>query len=89
MRITRAFVAACAVIALVLACVAGDPQGSLSGDDDGYDEASVVDISCVLPACRAEPVLVVQPTGTVFLNLPVPSSHLTPLEIFRPPRARA
>ena len=81
--------AACAVIALVLACVAGDPQGSLSGDDDGYDDASVADISCVLPACRAEPILIVQPARAVFLNQPAPSSRLTTLDIFRPPRARA
>ena len=81
--------AACAVFALVLACVAGDPQGSLSGDDDGYDDASVADISCVLPACRAEPVLAVQAAGAVFVNHPAPSSRLSTLEIFRPPRAGA
>ena len=83
------FVAACAVVALVAACVVGDPQGSLSGDDDGYDDTAIADVSCVLPACRAEPVLTLDLSGTVFVDQLAPPARRATLEIFRPPRARA
>ena len=89
MRILGRLVSACAIVALVLACVAGDPQGPLSGDDGNDDVSSVVDVSRILPAARTEPELVLAPTGTVFVDHQAPNARLSTLEIFRPPRARA
>jgi hypothetical protein len=88
-RILTRLVSACAVVALVLACVAGEPQGPLSGDDGNDDVSSVVDLSRILPATRTEPELALVPSGSVFINREVPNTRLTTLEIFRPPRARA
>jgi hypothetical protein len=88
-RILRKLVSACAVVALVLACVAGDPQGSLSGDDGNDDVSSVVDVSRILPATRTEPELALAPSGTVFVDHQSPNARLTSLEIFRPPRVAA
>jgi hypothetical protein len=80
---------ACAILALLLACVAGDSQGSLSGDDGNDDVSSFVDLSRILPATRTEPVLALAPSGSVFVDQQSPNARLTTLEIFRPPRARA
>jgi hypothetical protein len=88
-RILRRLVSACAVVALVLACVAGDPQGPLSGDDTTDDASSVLDLSRVLPAARTEPQLALAPSGPVFVDQQIPNARLTTLEIFRPPRAVA
>ena len=76
-------------MALVLACVTGDPQGSLSGDDGNDDVSSVIDLSRILPATRTEPELALAPSGTVFVDQRTPNARLTTLEIFRPPRLAA
>jgi hypothetical protein len=88
-RILGRLVSACAIVALVLACVAGDPQGPLSGDDGSDDVSSVVDVSRILPATRTEPELALAPSGSVFIDSAAPHARLTTLEIFRPPRATA
>jgi len=81
---------ACAILALLLACVAGDnTQGPLSGDDGSDDVSSFVDLSRILPATRTEPELALPPTGSVFVDQQSPHARLTTLEIFRPPRAVA
>ena len=89
MKLLGRIVSACAIVALVLACVAGDPQGSLSGDDGNDDVSSVVDLSRVLPASRTQPEVAIEPTGSVFVDQQTPHARLTTLEIFRPPRAAA
>lgn len=76
-------------MALVLACVATDPQGAVSGDDGGDDVAACCDLSAVLPAARAEPPLALSPCGAVFVDARAPSGRAPELEIFRPPEARA
>lgn len=77
----------CAIAALIVACVAGDPSGSLSGDDGNDDVPAATDAAPVLPASRAEPELVLRPSGSVFVDQRSPTSRLTTLDIFRPPRA--
>ena len=80
-------VATCVAAALVLACLAGDPQGSLSGDDSHGDVPSSLDISNALPATQIEPPLVPPVSGSVFVDHRLPPSRLTTAEVFRPPRA--
>ena len=87
MRSVRVLASICAVIALILACVAGDPSGSLSGDDGNDDVSAALDFSTVLPASRAEPELALSESELVFLDQRTPVSRLTTLDIFRPPRA--
>jgi hypothetical protein len=77
----------CAVVALILACVTGDPSGSLSGDDYNDDVPAAPDLSTALPATRAEPELALAAHGPVFVVRPAPTSRFTTLDIFRPPRA--
>ena len=89
MRTLARLASACAILALLLACLAGDTQGSLSGDDGSDDVSSFVDLSRILPATRSEPELALAPTGSVFVDQQSPNARLTTLEIFRPPRAVA
>lgn len=77
----------CAVAALVLACVTGDPSASLAGDDYNDDVPAAADLTTALPATRAEPQLALASHGSVFDVRPAPTSRLTTLDIFRPPRA--
>jgi hypothetical protein len=85
-RIVTRLVATCAAVALVLACVLCDPQGSLCGDD-GDDAPASVDLSAVLPVTHDEPLVVPPISGLVFVDHQPPPSRLTTAEIFRPPRA--
>jgi hypothetical protein len=86
-RVVRTLASICAVVALIVACVAGDPSGSLSGDDGNDDVPTAADASPVLPASRAEPELALCQNGSVFVDQRSPISRLTTLDIFRPPRA--
>lgn len=86
MRVVRILASVCAVAALILACVTGDPSASLSGDDGNDDVPTAPDVSTALPASRAEPELALCQSGSVFVDLQTPSSRLTTLDIFRPPR---
>lgn len=86
MRIVRLLASLCAIAALILACVA-DPSASLTGDDYNDDVPAAPDVSTVLPATRAEPELALAAAGAVFIDQQQPTSRLTTLDIFRPPRA--
>jgi hypothetical protein len=86
-RLVRRLASICAVIALIVACVAGDPSASLSGDDGNDDVPTAPDVSTALPASRAEPELALCQSGSVFVYQQAPTSRLTTLDIFRPPRA--
>jgi hypothetical protein len=85
-RIVRLLASVCAIAALILACVA-DPSASLAGDDYNDDVPAAPDVSAVLPAARAEPALALAVSGAVFIDQQQPTSRLTTLDIFRPPRA--
>jgi hypothetical protein len=89
-RIVRLVASSCAVIALVMACLAGDPQGPrLIGDRDD-SPAAAADLSDMLPAVPATPALVPpKPNGSVHVDHRPPPSRLTTAEVFRPPRGRA
>lgn len=91
MRIGAKLVAACAVVAVLLACVTVDSP--FSGDDGDDDVATTVagSLSAVLPAARTEPELVMPAcSDAAFVDDDqAPKSRASELEIFRPPRARA
>lgn len=84
----RRLAAGCAVLALLVACLAPDSQGALSGDD-GDDVAVCCDLSAVLPAAHGELAVTLSPCGAVFVDDRLPSGRAPALEIFRPPEARA
>jgi len=88
-RILRRVVAFCAVVALAMACLTGDPTG-MPGDD-GDDEVTVAfDLSAALPANRAEPAQeTLAAAGAVFAEDQAPQGRLPELDIFRPPRPTA
>jgi hypothetical protein len=93
MRIAVRLVAACALVALVVACLSTDSQGPFSGDD-GDDEiaaAGAGSLPAALPAELAGPQLAAPvPAGAAFVDeSQAPKSRLTVLDIFRPPRPRA
>jgi hypothetical protein len=81
--------AACAFVALLVACLAGAPRGERAVDCEGDDVASAIDVSQALPshgvlAVSARPV----DRSATFLDQPPPSCRLTIAEVFRPPQAR-
>ena len=90
MRTITRLLAACATVALLLACLNVDPLGSgISGDDRNDDVPSSLDVSFVLPATQPAPLHLPSITGSVFFDHRPPPSRLTTAEVFRPPRARA
>jgi hypothetical protein len=88
-RIVRRLAAACAVVALLLAVVAGDSQGACAGDDGDGDVAVACDLTAVLPPAPGEAPPALSLCGAVFVDACAPSGHAPELEIFRPPRTRA
>jgi hypothetical protein len=85
----RLLVAACAALALALACVTGELRGSRALDDDVGSVASATDMFEALP-----PIASVQPSpppsgGGVFLDPHFPPSRLATADVFRPPQARS
>jgi len=86
--VVRKLAAACAVLALLLACVVTDSQGAFAGDDGDDVAAACADLSAVLPAARVEPLVGVSPCGTIFVDERTPTGHAPELDIFRPPQAR-
>ena len=85
-RVTRVFVAGCALLALLCTCLANNP-GAPGTDGDSGDDISAPDLSEALPVMPF--VLQVAPGPTaraVFHHVP-PLSRLASVEIFRPPRA--
>ena len=91
MKKRRLLVAACAALALALACVTGELRSSTIGDtgsDSDSDVASAADLIEALPPV-ATVVLVPSPSATgVFVDLHIPPSRMTTAEVFRPPQAR-
>jgi hypothetical protein len=87
-KLVRTLASICAVVALIVACTAVDPWGTLSGDDRN-DDVAQIDTSAVLPATPAEPRVPLAPVGSVFIERQPPPSRLTSLDVFRPPRADA
>jgi hypothetical protein len=81
--------AACAFIALMVACLAGAPRGERAVDCEGNDLASAIDVSQALPSNDAQ-VVTARPVdrSATFVDQPPPCSRLTIAEVFRPPQAR-
>jgi hypothetical protein len=89
-RIVTIAASTCAAIALVVTCLAGDPQGPRFIGDRDDAPASAADLSEMLPAVPATPALVPpKPNGSVHVDHRPPPSRLTTAEVFRPPRGRA
>ena len=85
----RLLVAACAALALALACVTGELRGGLVEDGGGdSDVAAAADVFEALPPAVG-PQLAPPPSGGgVFLDLHFPPSRMTTDEVFRPPQPR-
>ena len=85
----RLLVAACAALALALACVTGELRGGVVGDEGGDpDVAAAADLFEAL-APVASPQLVPPPSGgDVFVDLHFPPARVTTAEVFRPPQPR-
>jgi hypothetical protein len=89
MRIAHILTRIFAVVALMLVLGSGNSQGpSAAGDEADQIGMSQPDISDVHPA---EEPLIVPPPGRdmVVIDRCVPTSRVSPLEVFRPPQARA
>jgi hypothetical protein len=89
MRIACSLATILAVAALVMTIVAGDSQGPRAASDEGdHVGLSQPDLSDVH---LAEAPLVLPPLRrhTVVINHRVPTSRLSPVEVFRPPQACA
>jgi len=82
----RLLVAACAAIALVLACATGEPRGAVAVDDESSDVASATDLFEALPPSAALEVASPPPSGAVFIDLHFPTSRMTTADVFRPPQ---
>jgi hypothetical protein len=89
MRIACYLATILAVAALVLVIVSGDSQGpravSDEGDHVGMSQPDLSDVQL------AEEPLILPPfrRDMVIIDHRVPTSRLSPLEVFRPPQARA
>jgi hypothetical protein len=84
----RLLVAACAALALALACVTGELRGG-AVDDDGSDSnvVSAADTIEALPPVAGMELSPPSPSGGVFVDLSFPPSRLATADVFRPPRA--
>ena len=88
MRIARYLATILAVAALVLVIVSGGSQGPRAISDEGdHIGSSQPDLSDVL----AEQPLILPPPrrDMVVIDHRVPTSRLSPVEVFRPPQSRA
>ena len=82
----RLLVAACAALALVLACVTGELRGAGAVDDESGDVVTATDSIELLPTPGVElpgPRL----GGAVYVVLQFPPSRMTTADVFRPPHA--
>lgn len=82
----RLLVAACAALALALACVSGELRGG-AVDDDGGDVVSVSDTIEALPPVAGLELSPPSSSVGVFVDLCFPPSRLATADVFRPPRA--
>ena len=86
MKIRRLLVAACAAIALVLACATGEPRGAVAVDDES-SVASATDPFEALPSSADLEAPPPPPGGSVYVDLHCPTSRMTTADVFRPPQA--
>jgi len=84
----RLLVAACAAMALALACVTGDLRGAGALDDGDGDAVCAGDTFEMLPPPPVPQLSPPSSGGTVFVDLQFPPSRMTTAEVFRPPQAR-
>lgn len=83
----RLLVAACAAMALLLACVSGELRG-VGVDDESGDVVSATDtLDEGLPPTSS--IVLVPPAkgGAVYVDLQFPPSRVTTADVFRPPQA--
>jgi hypothetical protein len=83
-KMRRLIVAACAIVALVVACASGELRGAI--DDDGGDAVVVTDSLDALPAAAGVQLAPPHSSGKVFVDLPFPPSRVTTADVFRPPQ---
>ena len=86
-KFRRLLVAACAVIALAVACVSGELRGAGAVDDDCGAIVSVSDTFEALPATTGVELAPPPPGGLVYVDLQFPPSRVTTADVFRPPQA--
>jgi len=82
----RLLVAACAALALVLACVTGELRGAGAVDDESGDVVTATDSIELLPAPGVE-LPAPRLGGAVYVVLQFPPSRMTTADVFRPPQA--
>jgi hypothetical protein len=84
----RLLVAACAALALALACVTGDLRGSSAFDDtDSGGITAASDTFEALPAVSGVQLSPPLPGESVYVVLQFPPSRVTTADVFRPPQA--
>jgi hypothetical protein len=89
MRIACYLATILAAAALVLVLVSGDSQGPRAVSDEGdHIGVSQPDLSDVHVA-EQPPILPPLCRGMVVIDHRVPTSRLSPVEVFRPPQSRA
>ena len=87
-KMRRLLVAACAAMALLLACVSGELRGVGGVDDESGDVVSATDtLDEGLPPTSS--IVLVPPLtgGAVYVDLQFPPSRVTTADVFRPPQA--
>ena len=82
----RLLVAACAALALALACITGELRAG-AVHDEGGDVASAADTIEALPPVAGLELSPPSSSGGVFVDLSFPPSRLAMADVFRPPRA--
>ena len=87
----RLLVAACAALALALACVSGELRSNTLGDAGSggdSDVASASDLFEALPPTASVAFAPPPSNGGVFVDLHIPPSRMTTAEVFRSPQVR-
>ena len=83
----RLLVAACAALALALACVTGELRGAGAVDVEDGTVATATDSIEALPPVAGVELSPPSSSGGVFVDLSFPPSRLAMADVFRPPRA--
>jgi hypothetical protein len=84
----RLLVAACAALALALACVSGELRGGSAAHEGDSDVAAAADVFEALPPASGLQVSPPPSGGGIFVALPSPTSRMSTAEVFRPPQPR-